>query len=126
MYNLDILDILTQENSMYNNYLVRVCATELCVWSSWFVYVCMYVCVIICGQKRAVYGLTTGKSPVSVMYCLLVEFYGQKGGLLHQAIHSGKEIWNHSINGIREGSGKLYYGKACLVYMQCNYAMLKN
>ena len=70
----------------------------------------MYVC--ICGQKkRAVWGLTTRKSPVSVIYCLLAEFDGQKSGLLCQAIRSGKEIWNHSINGTEKGPGKLYYGK---------------
>ena len=81
------------------------------------VYVCMYVYV---DKKRAVWGLTTGKSPVSVIYCLLVEFNGQKRGLLCQAIHSGKEIWNHSINGMEKGPGKLYYSrKPRLVYLQC-------
>ena len=67
-------------------------------------YVCMYVWiyVCICGQKRAVWGLTTWKSPISVIYCLLVKFNGQKRGLLCQAICSGKEIWNHSINGTKK------------------------
>ena len=69
------------------------------------VYVCIYVCmyvydyVMYVDKKRAVWGLTTGKSPVSVIYCSLVKFNGQKRGLLCQAIRSGKEIWNHSING---------------------------
>ena len=31
------------------------------------------------NQKWAVWGLTAGKSSVSVIYCLLVEFNGQKG-----------------------------------------------
>ena len=62
------------------------------------------VCVCICGQKWAV---TTGKSPVSVIYCLLVKFNGQKRGLLCQAIRSEKEIWNHSINGTKKGSWKI-------------------
>ena len=48
-------------------------------------------------------GLTTGKSPVSVIYCLLIEFMSQKRRLLHQAICSGKEIRNHSINRMGEG-----------------------
>ena len=61
-------------------------------------YVCMYVYIYV-DKKRTVWGLTTGKSPVSVIYCSLVEFNGQKRGLLCQAIRSGKEIWNHSING---------------------------
>ena len=68
----------------------------LCMCVCMCVYVCMYVYV---DKKRAVWGLTTGKSPVSVIYCSLVEFNGQKRGLLCQAIRSGKEIWNHSING---------------------------
>ena len=48
-----------------------------------FVYIAtMYVCnyaymYVLCGQqKRAVWGLTTEKSPISVIYCLLVEFKG--------------------------------------------------
>ena len=75
-------------------------------------------------KKRAVWGLTTEKSPVSVIYCLLAEFDGQKSGLLCQAIRSGKEIWNHSINGTEKGPGKLYYGKPRLVYLHCSYVML--
>ena len=72
--------------------------------------VCMCVCMYIyVDKKQAVWGLTctTGKSPVSVIYCSLVEFNGQKRGLLHQAIRSGKEIWNYSINGTEEGSWKI-------------------
>ena len=41
-----------------------------------FVYVCIYV-----GKKKDVWGLTTGKSPVSIIYCSLVEFNGQEKGL---------------------------------------------
>ena len=45
-------------------------------------YVCMYVCVYVyVDKKRAVWGLTTRKSPVNVIYCLLIEFNGQKKGL---------------------------------------------
>ena len=46
---------------------------------------CMYVCMygmyvcIVWTKKRAVWGLTTEKFPVSVIYCSLVEFDGQKG-----------------------------------------------
>ena len=59
-------------------YLMHVCAAGLCVWSRWFVYVCMYVYVwgIYVDKKQAVWGLTTGKSPVCVIYCSLVEFNG--------------------------------------------------
>ena len=92
-------------------YPVRVCAAGLCVWLRRFVYVCICVyiciCVCICGQKTGCWGLTTGKSPVSVIYCLLVEFNGQKRGLLYQAIRSGKDIWKHSINGTEKGSWKI-------------------
>ena len=58
-------------------------------------------------KKRAVWGLTAGRSPVSVIYCSLVKFNGQKRGLLRQAIRSVKEIWNHSINGTEEGFRKI-------------------
>ena len=70
---------------------------------------CTYVCVCMYmwTKKRAVWGLTTGKSPVSVIYCSLIEFNSQKWGLLRQAIHSEKEIWNHSINGMEKGSWKI-------------------
>ena len=40
-------------------------------------YVCMYVAIYV-DKKWAVWGLTTGKSPISVIYCSLVEFNGQK------------------------------------------------
>ena len=103
---------------MPTDYPVRICAAGLCVWSHRFVCVCMYMWT----KKRAVWGLTTRKSPVSVIYCSLVKFNGQKRGLLCQAIRSGKGIWNHSINGMEKGSGKLYYGKPRLVYMHCSYA----
>ena len=65
------------------------------------------VCVriYICEQKRAVWGLTTEKSPVSTIYCLFVEFNGKN--LLHQTICFGKEIWNHSINRMEEGFRKI-------------------
>ena len=66
--------------------------------------VCMYVYV---DKKWAVLGLTTGNSPVSVIYCSLIEFNNQKRGLVCQVIHSGKEVWNHSINGTEKGSWKI-------------------
>ena len=53
-------------------YPVRVCAAGLCIWLHWFVYVCTYVCMYVCMyvyvvKKWAVWGLTTGKSPVSII-----------------------------------------------------------
>ena len=79
---------------------MRVCAAGLCVWLRWFVYVCMYVYV---DKKWAVWSLTTGKSPVSVQGDLFLE--------------------RNLLTGRKKGPGKLYYGKPCLVYMQCNYAL---
>ena len=111
---------------------------SLCAWSyrayvlghvGRYVGLCMYICMCVCvyvyvDKKRAVWGLTTRKFSISVIYCSLVEFNGQNGGLLCQAIHSEKEIWSHSINGTEKDPGKLYYGKPHLVYtctaiMQC-------
>ena len=46
--------------------------------------------------------LTAWRSFIGVTYCSLVKFNGQKRGLLHQVIHSWKEIWKHSINGTEE------------------------
>ena len=88
---------------------------------------CMYVCTVYVyyvDQERTVWGFTTRKSLVSVIYYSLVEFNGQKRGLLCQAIRSGKEIW--LLMGRKRGPGKLYYGKPRLVYMQCSYATLTN
>ena len=53
----------------------------------------IYIYIYNVDKKRAVWGLTIGKSPVSVIYCSLVKFNGQRRGLLCQAIRSGKEIW---------------------------------
>ena len=52
----------------------------------------------------SVWGLTTKKFPVSVIYCSHIEYmYNcQKRGSLHQAICSGKEIQKHFINGMGE------------------------
>ena len=98
---------------------VFVSAAGLCVWSVCvYMYVCIYVCmyayicmyVIFGQQKWAVWGLTAEKSPVSVNYCLLIEFNSQERDLLRQAIRSGKEISNHFLlTGQKKGSGKLYY-----------------
>ena len=85
------------------NYPVCLCAAGLCVRSR----LCMYVCMYMWTKKQAVWGLTTGKSPVSVINCSLVKFNGQKRGLLCQAIRSVKEIWNYSINGTEKGSWKI-------------------
>ena len=75
------------------------------VWSCRFVYVCVYVYV---DKIMGCLGyITTGKSPVSVIYCSLIEFNGQKRGLLCQVIRSGEKIWNHSINGMEKESWKI-------------------
>ena len=49
-----------------------------------------------------------------------------KKSSLHQAIHSDKKIETILLTEWEKGSGKLYYGKPHLVYMQCSYAMLTN
>ena len=90
-------------------------------------YVCVCVCIYICGQKkRAVWGLTTRKSPVNVIYCLLVEFNGQKRGYYARQFILGKKFETILLTGREKGPGKLYYGKPRLVYMQRSYAMLMN
>ena len=85
----------------------------------------MYVCVCVCTyiymwtKKRAVWGLTTRKSPVNVIYCLLVEFNGQKRGYYARQFILGKKFETILLTGREKGPGKLYYGKPRLVYMQC-------
>ena len=106
-------------------YPVRVCAAGLCVWSRQFVYVYMYVCIYV-NKKWAVWGLTTGKSPASVIYCSLVEFNGQKGAYYARWFVLGKKFGFFLLTGRKKGPGNLYYGKPCLVYMQCSYALLTN
>ena len=75
---------------------------------------------------QTVWGLTTRKSPVSVIYCSLVVFNGQKRGLLGQVIRSDKKFGTILLTGWKKGPGKLYYGKPRFVYMQCSYAVLTN
>ena len=111
--------------------IITMCACAQQGYAFGRVSLCMYT-IHVCGQKMGCLGSYHWKSPVSVIYCLLVEFNGQKRGLLCQAIHSEKEIWNHSINGTKKGTGpgKSYYVRSQphLVYMQCSYmyAMLTN
>ena len=65
-------------------------------------------CACIYYDKKGLFGvLPLEKSPVSVIYCSLVEFNGQKVGLLCQATCSGKEIRKHSINGMEKGFRKI-------------------
>ena len=85
----------------YHHYPVHVCTVELCVWSHWFVYVCLYM--YICGQKNDYLGSYCLQISHQLIYCLLFEYNHKKGGLLHQAVCSGKEIWRHSINGTGKG-----------------------
>ena len=40
---------------------------------------------------------------IGAIYCSLIEFNRQKRSLLCQVICSEKEIWRHSINGMRKG-----------------------
>ena len=75
--------------------------------------------------KMGCVGPTTGKSSVSVIYCLLFEFNSQKRGLPCQLICSGK-VEAILLMRWEKGFEKLYYSKPCLVYMQCSYAMLTN
>ena len=106
-------------------YPVRECTAGLCIWSRRFVYMC--ICVYICGQKTGCWGLTTWKSLVDVIYCLLVKFNRQKRSLLCQVIRPGKEIPEHSINGTRKRSSEnCITVEPHLVYMQCSYAIACN
>ena len=88
----------------------------------------MYVGIYV-DKKWAVLGLTTGKSPVSVIYCSLVEFNGQKGAYYDTQFVQGKKFGTILLAGQKKGSRKLYYSKPCfaIVYMQYSqYAMLTN
>ena len=71
-----------------DNYPVHVCAAGLCVSKLvTSVCVCMYVCMYVCGyvdKNRLFRVLPLKKSPVSVIYCSLIEFNGQKRGSLCQ------------------------------------------
>ena len=98
-----------------------ICAAVLCVWSHRFVYVCMCVRMYMWTKKRAVWGLTTGKSPVSTIYCSLVEFNGQKGTYYARRFILGKKFGTILLMGCKKGPGKLYYGKPRLAYMQFSY-----
>ena len=103
--------VLLPRERMRSRVMCSVCHVCVCM------YVCMYIYV---DKKRTVWGLTTGKSPVSVIYCSLVEFNGQKRGLLCQAIRPGNGTI--LLTGRKKGPGKLYYGKPRLVYLLCNAA----
>ena len=64
----------------------------------------MYVYIYIyMWPKTGCWGLTTWKSIVCWIYCLLIEFNRQKRSLLRQVIRSGKGIWRHSINATEKG-----------------------
>ena len=93
------------------------------------IYVCMYVRMYMWTKKRAVWGLTTRKSSVSVIYCSLVKFNGQKGAYYARRFALRKKIGAILLTGWKKGPRKLYYGlKPCLVYTHaiCSYAMLTN
>ena len=99
---------------------------------TWFIFVtlCAYAQLVMHMHMVMCLVASVCVSPVSVIYCSLVEFNSQKRGLQCQAIRSGKEIWNHSINGTEKGSWKIVLWQAtpCLNAMQLcmSYAMLTN
>ena len=109
-------------------YPVHICVAlaEFC-----HVILCMYVCVCVYmwPKRLPVWGLTTWNSPVGKTYCSLIEFNQQKRHLQCQTIHSGKEIWKHSINEVGESQEfqniVLRYATPCLS-QQWSYAMQTN
>ena len=103
--------------------LITLCAYVQQDYVFGHVGLCMNIHVgIYVDKKRTAWGHTTGKSLVSVIYCLLFEFNSQERGSLRQEIHFGKKFGSILLTGREKGSGKLYYGKPCLVYMQCSYS----
>ena len=122
-YKFALLLLIEVTYNMFNFYPVRICAAGLCIWLHRFVYVyvCVYIFGYICGPKTGFWGLNTGKSPASVIYCSLVVFNDQKKGLTTP----GDSFWERNmeptilLTGRKKGSGKLYYSKPHLVYIQC-------
>ena len=55
-------------------------------------------------KKRAVLGLTNGKFSVSVIYCSLIEYNGQKGVYYARGFVLGKKS---AINKMEEGFRKI-------------------
>ena len=70
----------------------------VCICTGGLLFGCVCLCMCHVAKKRTVWGFTTWKFPISVIYCSLVEYNCQKC----QVIHSGIEIRKHSINGTRE------------------------
>ena len=99
---------------------VHVCAAGLCIC------LCMCAYIIYVAKKLAVWGLTTWKPPVSVIYCSLVKYNSQKGAHYARWFIQGKKFRSNLLTGREMGSVKLYYDKPCLVYMQCSYEMPAN
>ena len=85
-----------------------------------FGHVSLCFCIYV-TQKLAVWGLTAWKSPVSVIYCSLVD--AKKGAYYTRWFVQGKTFL---LTGWEKGSWKLYYGQLHLIYMQnaASYAML--
>ena len=108
---------------MRSRVMCLVASVCVCIYDCMYVCICMYVYV---DKKWAVWGLTTGNSPGSVIYCSLVEFNGQKGAYYARRFVLGKKFGTILLTGQKKGPGNLYYGKPCLVYMQCSYALLMN
>ena len=64
-------------------YPVHVYTAGLSIWLRWFVYVCMYVYVCICGQKIDLFSvLLVEKFLLSVLYYLILEFKRLQSGFL--------------------------------------------
>ena len=110
-YKFALLLLIEVTYNMFNFYPVRICAAGLCIWLHRFVYVyvCVYIFGYICGPKTGFWGLNTGKSPASVIYCSLVVFNDQKKGAYYaRGFLLGKKYGtNHSINRTEEGFWKI-------------------
>ena len=104
---------------LLSNYPVCVCAAGLCVWLRRFVFAYIY------ANKNGLFGVLPLKNLPLVQFtaCLLnlmEKTYSTRRFVL------GKKFGTILLTGWKKGSGKLYYGKSRLVYIQCSYAVLTN
>ena len=85
---------------------------------------CMCVCMYMWTKKRAVWGLTTRKSFVSVIYCLLVEFNGQKGVYYARRFVLRKKFGAILLTGWKKGPGNcIMVGNAAITMQLCECRM---
>ena len=112
-----ILYLLSSSTCALFIFFVLLFHTRTCTCTLLIFILCAYaqlglhLVALVCVFNLNVWGLAAWKSPVSVIYCSLVELNGQKEAYYARQFVQEKKFGSILLTGWEKSSGKLYYRK---------------